>query len=350
MGSIMSLARESIQKLVPYSSARVESVQKGIHLDANENPFLREDALNRYPYPQPVFLRQILAQMYGVAASQLLMTRGSDEGIDLLTRVFCEAKQDAIVITPPTYGMYEVAAHIQGIRIIRIPLDQDTGFTLNKDNILNQQNSAIKLVFLCSPNNPTGNVLNTDDVIALCAALQNQALVVLDEAYIEFSTTKSLSHFVAQYPNLVVLRTLSKAFALAGARLGALIADQEVINLLMKVIAPYPIPSPVERVVMNALSAENQAIVRSQIQIIQREREKLRAFLTALHSVDYVFPSQANFLLVKVKNAAKWMDACKARQIIIRSRAQIEGLQNCVRITIGTAEENERLKEVLSYA
>jgi histidinol-phosphate aminotransferase len=349
MEFVIKLARQSIQKLVPYSSARTESMQKGIHLDANENPFLREDGLNRYPYPQPVLLRQRLADLYGVKSSQLLLTRGSDEGIDLLTRVFCEANEDAILITPPTYGMYEVAANIQGVRIIRVPLEKDSGFALNKDNILNQYNSAIKLIFLCSPNNPTGNILNSDDVITLCKTLQNQALVVLDEAYIEFSTTSSLSHLVSQYSNLVVLRTLSKAFGLAGARLGALIADPNIIELLMKVIAPYPIPIPVERAAMNALSIENQAMICSQIQSIRRERDKLQGFLTTLSSVEYVYPSQANFLLVKVNEASTWMDTCKSHGIIIRSRVNLQGLQNCVRITIGTEEENKRLTEVLSY-
>lgn len=349
MGFATKLARESIRKLVPYSSARTESMQKGIHLDANENPFWREDGLNRYPNPQPALLRQRLATMYGIEPSQLLMTRGSDEGIDLLTRVFCEANEEAIVITPPTYGMYEVAANMQGVRVIRIPLEKDSGFALNKEDILNQYNSTIKLIFLCSPNNPTGTILNSEDVITLCKAFQNQALVVLDEAYIEFSTTSSLSHLVLQYPNLVVLRTLSKAFGLAGVRLGALIADPNIIELLLKVIAPYPIPIPVERAAMNALSVENQAMVCSQIQNIRRERDKLQDFLTTLSSVEYVYPSQANFLLVKVHDASTWMDTCKVHEIIIRSRVNLHGLQNCVRITIGTEEENKRLKEVLSY-
>ena len=349
MTLITSLARKAVQKLVPYSSARLESIQEGIHLDANENPFVQAEGLNRYPYPQPILLRERLATLYGVPASQLLMTRGSDEGIDLLTRVFCEANEDAVVITPPTYGMYEVAANIQGIRVIKVPLEQEAGFALNRAGILNQQNAAIKLVFLCSPNNPTGNVLNSDEVLKLCSALKDQALVVLDEAYIEFSTIKSMSRFVSQYSNLIVLRTLSKAFGLAGARLGALIANEAVIELLRKVIAPYPIPTPVERIAMNALSEENQTKIRSQIKAIRKERSQLQDFLTSHPSVDCVYASEANFLLVKVDDAAKWMNVCQTHQIIIRSRVTLYGLQNCVRITIGTAEENERLKEVLSY-
>ncbi|MGQ3890796.1 histidinol-phosphate transaminase [Legionella sp. CNM-4043-24] len=349
MRCAVTLARESIRKLVPYSSARTESMPKGIRLDANENPFWREDGLNRYPDPQPALLRQRLADLYGVESSQLLMTRGSDEGIDLLTRVFCEANKDAILITPPTYGMYEVAANIQGAGIIRVPLDKESGFSLNKETILNLRNPAIKLIFLCSPNNPAGNILSGDDVITLCRAFQDQAIIVLDEAYIEFSTAGSLSHLVLQHPNLVVLRTLSKAFGLAGARLGALIADGSMIALLMNVMAPYPIPMPVERAAMKALSIENQALVRAEIQTIRQERDRLRAFLATLPSVEYVYPSQANFLLVKVNDASTWMDVCKAHDIIIRSRVNLLGLENCVRITIGTAEENKRLKEVLSY-
>lgn len=348
MGSILHLAREAIQQLVPYSSARLDSMQQGIHLDANENPFWRYDALNRYPYPQPALLRQTLADRYGVESSQLMMTRGSDEGIDLLIRVFCEANRDAVVVTPPTYGMYEVAASIQGANIVSIPLNREDGFALNTESILRQWNSAIKLIFLCSPNNPTGHVIPVDEVITLCEQLQNQALIVVDEAYVEFSTTTSLSTYVSQYPNLVILRTLSKAIGLAGVRLGSLIADRNVIALLMKVIAPYPIPTPVERAAINALSAANQANVLAQIQTIRTERENLRLFLQTLPSVEQVYPSQANFLLVKVNDASTWMDTCKKHHIIIRSRHQMPNLTHCVRITIGTAEEMTRLKEVLS--
>jgi len=344
---LIKLARESIQKLIPYSSARIESLPRGIRLDANENPFWRKDGLNRYPSPQPALLRQRLATLYGVKASQLLLTRGSDEGIDLLTRVFCEANKDAILITPPTYGMYEVAANIQGARIISVLLEKD--WALNKEEILKQGNSTLKLIFLCSPNNPTGNILNTEDVTAFCKAFQNQALIVLDEAYIEFSTTSSLARLVSDYPNLVILRTLSKAFGLAGARLGSLIANPEIIELLQKVIAPYPIPILVAKAAMKALSAENQARVKSQIQSLQKERDQLQEFLKSLSSVERVYPSQANFLLVKVKDVSTWMETCKAHQIIIRSRVHLPKLENCVRITIGTEKENKRLKEVLAY-
>jgi histidinol-phosphate aminotransferase len=335
------LAREPIKHLVPYSSARLESLQQGIHLDANKNPYLRDDALNRYPYPQPRHLRQSLADLYGMCSSQLLMTRGSDEGIDLLTRVFCEANKDAIMITPPTYAMYEVAANI------KVPLES-ANFALNKDTLLDQLDARVKLLFLCSPNNPTGTILDTAVLIDICEALKNKVIVVLDEAYIEFSTAQSMSAFVSQYPNLVVLRTLSKAYGLAGARLGSLIANQAIINLLHKVIAPYPIPVPVERTVTKALIPKNLALVKAQIKSLCKAREEMYTFLCTLSSVDCVYPSQANFILVRVNDALQWMASCKAQQIIIRSRAQMSGLENCVRITIGTTAENKRLKEVLT--
>lgn len=349
MKLITQLARESIQKLVPYSSARMECMQKGIRLDANENPVFREDGLNRYPDPQPSDLRLRLAELYSVEPSQLLMTRGSDEGIDLLIRVFCEAKKDAIIITPPTYGMYEVAANIQDVRVLKVPLENASGFALNTNSILKQWNSSIKLIFLCSPNNPTGNVLNCEEVLTLCNKLQNQALVVVDEAYIEFSSTDSLSSWVSQYPNLVILRTLSKAYGLAGARLGSLIANPGIIQLLLKVLAPYPVPVPVERVAMSTLSFENQAITNFQIQSICKERDKLYDYFYSLSSVKKVYPSQANFLLVEVNNALVWMTKCQSQGISIRSRADLYNLQNCVRITVGTEAENRRLKEVLFY-
>ncbi|HSW70991.1 MAG TPA: histidinol-phosphate transaminase [Gammaproteobacteria bacterium] len=349
MTLINNIARKSIQKLVPYSSARHENRQEGVRLDANENPFWREDGFNRYPDPQPELLRQKMAEMYGVKPSQLLMTRGSDEGVDLLVRSYCESSQDAIITTPPTYGMYEVAASIQGVGVLNVPLNIEEGFSFNKDNILDQWQPFMKIIFLCSPNNPTGNILNELDILALCEALKNKALVVVDEAYIEFSINTSLSRYVSQYPNLVVLRTLSKAFGLAGIRLGSLIANQDIVSLLTKVIAPYPIPTPVVQVALKSLSSENRELVNSQIQMIRNERNSLRSFLEKLPSVKCVYPSEANFLLVKVKDAQQWMSKCIDNKVIIRLRDKLFGLRNCVRITIGTKEENKKLQEVLSY-
>lgn len=349
MECLTQLARLSVQNMLPYRSARCENEALGIQLDANENPFWRDDLLNRYPYPQPEQLRKTLATLYGVKPAQLLMTRGSDEGIDLLVRVFCEANQDAVVLTPPTYGMYEVAANIQGAKIINVPLTVENGFALNPKAILQQWDPRMKLIFLCSPNNPTGNVLAAEEVLNLCEQLKNQALIVVDEAYVEFASTTSLSAYVEKYPNMVVLRTLSKAWGLAGVRLGSLIANEAIIALLKKVMAPYPLPFPIESIVMKALSIEGQALMKAQVQRIRSERESLRVFLEKRPSVVQVFPSEANFLLVKVRDALQWMDVCKQNHIIVRSRHQMLGLRHCLRISIGTREEMAYLKKVIQH-
>ncbi len=349
MESITHLARKAIQALVPYSSARLESNPVGIQLDANENPFEKEFGFNRYPQPQPPALKQKLAQRYGVNPSQLMITRGSDEGIDLLVRVFCEANCDSILITPPTYGMYEVAANIQGAGIQTVALIKEKEFALNPEAIVQQWKPGVKLVFLCSPNNPTGNVFYPEDILSLCAQLQNRAIVVIDEAYVEFSTQDSLAAFVNQFPNLVVLRTLSKAFGLAGVRVGSLIANEELIALFLKVLAPYPIPLPVEMAALSALQCDHLMRVDAQIGSIRQQRDQLKSFLEKHPEVEKIYSSHANFLLVRVQDAASWLSTCKKNQILIRSRDKIPGLQNCVRITIGTPLEMERLKEVLVH-
>jgi histidinol-phosphate aminotransferase len=350
MCPVEHLARASVLKLTPYCSARLESCPKGIHLDANENPFWREDGLNRYPDPQPERLKSILSQLYGVSTIQILITRGSDEGIDLLMRVFCEAGEDAVVITPPTYGMYEVSANVQGANIKAVPLLVEAGFALDKQHLLEEWDPSMKLIFLCSPNNPTGNVFAAEDILMLCEQLKNKALIVVDEAYIEFSTTESLSACLSYYDNLIILRTLSKAYGLAGVRLGSLLAHPDVIALLKKVIAPYPIPLPVVKAVLSVLSIKNQRLIQEEIQAIQAERERLFEFLRSLAYVQTVYPSEANFLLVRVQNAECWMSLCIKHDIAIRSRSQMLGLNNCVRISIGTQKENQRLQEVLADA
>lgn len=346
MNSPIHLARQDILDLIPYSAACHESnLKTGVRLDANENPFHRADGLNRYPDPQPMGLLQKLSQLYGVTPSQILMTRGSDEGIDLLCRVFCEAGRDGILTTPPTYGMYEVAAGIQGVVVTAVPLITALGFTLDINGILATWRPAIKLIFLCSPNNPTGNLFSATDILSLCESLTNQALIIVDEAYIEFASATSLSQYLARYPNLVLLRTLSKAYGLAGVRFGCVLADPSVIALLKKVISPYPIPALVANVVMDALSDESMRVTQLQIQAIRAEREQLRSSLQTLASVQKVYPSDANFLLLKVDDAARWMLACAEKQIAIRSRSNMLNLSQCVRISIGTVDENKQLLE-----
>lgn len=349
MNTLLNLARREVINLTPYSSARNESSQAGIRLDANENPFDLTNGLNRYPEPQPVSLRQKLSTLYGVSEAQLLITRGSDEAIDLLLRVFCQANQDGILITPPTYGMYAVAAGIQGAFIQSVPLLIDRGFDLDVDAIIKQWLSQIKLMFFCSPNNPTGNILDTASIIALCERFHDKSLIVIDEAYIEFSLSQSLAGFLECFPNLVILRTISKAYGLAGVRCGSVLAHPTVITLLGKIIAPYPIPTPVVKVVLDALSDANIKRTQTQVQTIRLLREQLRAFLQNRPSVRCVYPSEANFLLLAVDSPSRWMQACRERGIVIRDRSNIPGLTDCVRISIGTPEEIQTLQEVLSY-
>lgn len=349
MKHLHNLARKDVLDLIPYSSARHESHQAGIHLDANENPFASVGCFNRYPEPQPMHLCQKLCALYGVSASQLLMTRGSDEAIDLLLRVFCQAKLDGILITPPTYGMYAVSAGIQGAFIESVPLVPARGFDVDVEGILKQWRPNIKLMFFCSPNNPTGNVLDTASILALCEYFQDKAIIVIDEAYIEFSTSKSFSGFLTRFQNLVILRTISKAHGLAGVRCGSVLAHPDLITLLKKVIAPYPIPTPVSDCVLAALSDARQAQTAYYIQTIREEREQLCAFLQQHPAVKIVYPSEANFLLVAVDSPNRWMTVCRDNGIVIRSRSNIPGLADCVRISIGTPEENQILQEVLSH-
>ncbi len=343
---LISLARKEVLDLVPYSSARNESDRFGINLDANENPFAMQQGFNRYPEPQPDSLRQKLCALYDVSTSQLLITRGSDEAIDLLIRAFCQANQDGIVITPPTYGMYEVSARIQGALITSVPL-LSPDFALDEDAVIDKWHTNIKLIFLCSPNNPTGNRLDLEAVLKLCTYFRDKALIVMDEAYIEFSTSHSMVKYLDEFPNLVILRTLSKAYGMAGVRCGSLIAAPQIITLLRKILAPYPIPMPVLNVALDALSNSNIAQRNVQIKMIQAQKEQLRLFLQRHPSVKKVYPSEANFLLVAVESPAHWMSVCRDRGVVIRDRSNIAGLSDCVRITIGTPEENKILLEVL---
>lgn len=348
MNNLVNLARKEVINLIPYSSARNENSQEGIHLDANENPFYFAHGYNRYPEKQPAKLRQKFCTLYNVDETQLLITRGSDEAIDLLLRVFCRANEDGILITPPTYGMYSVSAHIQGAFIQPVPLLQTESFALNVTAIIKQWQPKIKLIFLCSPNNPTGNTLDIQAILELCKYFEHKAFIIIDEAYIEFSTHNSLASFLPIFSNLVILRTTSKAYGLAGVRCGCMLAHAELISLLAKVITPYPIPSPVVQTVLEALSDNNIERIQTQIQTIQAQREKLRAFLQKKPSVKCVYPSEANFLLVAVDSPISWLRVCQENGIIIRDRSAMQGLSDCIRISIGNPAENLRLQEVLA--
>ncbi len=346
---VLALVRPEIRALAPYSSARKESKGGRVWLDANENPATPsagKQLLNRYPEPQPADLVAKLASLYGAAPAQCLVTRGSDEGIDLLLRTFCRAGQDAILITPPTYGMYVVAAGIQGAKVVSVPLVRNTNFGLDADAVIKAASPEVKLVFLCSPNNPTGGLLERSAVMNVVGALAGRAVVVVDEAYVDFSGQPSLAAEIPANPNLVILRTLSKAFGLAGARVGTTLADPAVIAVLQKVIAPYPIPSPVLAAALAALTPEGLAAAKQSVATLVAERTRLAAALAKLPLVKQVWPSDTNYVLIAVPDAAKAMAAARHTGVIWRDRSK--DVPNTIRITIGTAAENNETLEVLS--
>ena len=346
---VLKLVRPDILSLTAYSSARKEAKGGRVWLDANENPetpSAHQPLLNRYPEPQPVELVTKLAALYGVAPAQCLVTRGSDEGIDLLLRTFCRANLDAILFTPPTYGMYVVAAGIQGAQVVMVRLLRERNFALDAAAVLKAVTPAVKLVFLCSPNNPTGGLLDRTEVMAVVRGLAGRAVVVVDEAYVDFSGQPSLAAEIPTNPNLVVLRTLSKAFGLAGARVGTTIANPAVIAVLQKVIAPYPMPTPVVQAALAALTPEGLAASHASVAALVAERARLAAELPKLKAVKQVWPSDTNYLLVEVADSTKAMAAGRAAGVIWRDRSK--DVPNSIRITVGTAEENNATLEVLS--
>lgn len=346
---VLALVRPDILALAPYSSARKESKGGRVWLDANENPetpAAHQPLFNRYPEPQPPDLIAKLAGLYGVPPAQCLVTRGADEGIDILLRTFCRAGQDSILITPPTYGMYVVAADIQGAKTLRVPLLREKSFALDPDAVIKAATPEVKLVFLCSPNNPTGGLLDRAAVMSVVRALAGRAVVVVDEAYVDFSGQPSLATEIPTNPNLVILRTLSKAFGLAGARVGTTIADPALIAVFQKVIAPYPIPAPVLNAALAALTPDGLAAARESVRALIAERGRLLAELPKLATVKHVWPSDSNYILVEVADSAKAMAAGRAAGVIWRDRSK--DVPNTIRLTVGTAAENNQSLEVLS--
>jgi histidinol-phosphate aminotransferase len=347
--SVLDLARPEIRALQPYSSARMEASGGQVLLNANESawapPGDHELACNRYPDPQPAPLIDALAGLYGVRASQVLVGRGSDEAIDLLVRAFCRAGQDAIAIQPPTFGMYAVSAHIQGASVITVPLAAD--FTLDVDAVLAALTPAVKLVFVCTPNNPTGQLVPLRDVTRLAQALAGRALLVVDEAYIEFSDAPSAAALIDQFDNVAVLRTLSKAWALAGARIGTLLANEQVIALLRRIMAPYPLPRPCVALALQALTASGQDAARAHIAVVHEQRERMARALAAVPGVREVLPSQANFLAVRFDDASAVYQRLLGAGIVVRDIHRYPQLGDALRITVGLPEENDRVLDVL---
>jgi histidinol-phosphate aminotransferase len=349
---IESLARPEIVAMKPYSSARKEAPGKGILLNANESPrsLLEEPgSLNRYPEPQPSELILRLANLYEVPQEQVLVTRGSDEGIDLLVRVFCRAGQDAILHCPPTFGMYQIAAQTQGAESVSVTRKADDGFRLDQQAMLNrlQQDDRIKLVFLTSPNNPTGDIIGNEFLRQLLQLTQDRAIVVLDEAYVEFCDQASASGMIAEHENLVVLRTLSKAWAAAGLRCGAVLAQPSVISLLRRVIAPYPLPSPVVSLALRMLERD---VLEKQKHLLHELRNCKRVLLDRLSPLGFireVLPGEANFVLIRVDQPGELLTFCADRGVIIRGFPADPLLQGCIRISVGSEDDIMILAGVL---
>ncbi|MGN6437351.1 MAG: histidinol-phosphate transaminase [Agriterribacter sp.] len=338
--NINDLVRDNVKKLVPYSSARDEfKGEASVFLDANENslgsPYTKW--YNRYPDPHQLKIKEKLAAIKGVPAENIFIGNGSDECIDLLFRGFCNPGKDNVIICPPTYGMYQVSAEINDVEIKKVPLLDN--FQLDLIHLENQVNDFTKIIWLCSPNNPTGNSLNREDIEVV---LNNfPGLVVIDEAYINFSRHRSFIQELGEYPNLVVLQTLSKAWGLAALRLGMAFASTAIIEVYNKIKPPYNIGQATQDIVLNAL--DNVENVNEMIRILVQQREFLREKLESLPQVEHIYPSDANFLLVKVREARAAYNFLLTKGIVVRDRSNVQLCEGCLRITVGSQAENDSL-------
>ena len=329
---LKSLVRPNIWALKPYSSARDEFTgNEGIFLDANENPFGRK---NRYPDPHQRLLKQALSERKQFPAENIFIGNGSDEVIDLVYRIFCEPAHDRVILCPPTYGMYEVSANIHNVEVVRVPLTD--AFELNIDEILSHD---ARCLFVCSPNNPSGNRLkNVERLLE-----EFRGIVVVDEAYIDFCGDKSFTELLPKYPNLIVMQTFSKAWALASARVGIAYASADIIGLMDKTKPPYNVSAFNQEEALKALSKPEKQAYR--VAVILQERALLEKELAQLPLVHRIYPSDANFLLVEVDDADKLYNHLVSQKVIVRNRSSV--VRNCLRITVGTPEENRILLEEL---
>lgn len=350
---INQLAREELVDMVPYQSARrlfasADSQVDNIWLNANEAPGsgdyrVNAQNINRYPDFQPDNLMQAYSQYTSLETNQLLATRGADEGIELVIKAFCRAYQDNILICPPTYGMYAISAQAQGVGIVKVPQIDNQ---LDIDGI-KAQVGKVKVVFLCSPGNPTGNLLDKAQIEQTIELFQDNAIVVVDEAYIEFSAQDTVQGLLKKYDNLIVLRTLSKAFGLAGLRCGFTLANPAIITMLSKVIAPYPISAPVAEIASAALNQEGLAVMRTNVEQSNALRTSLSQWLNEQTWCVRVLPSQANFVLFECIDKDAIFNALKDQNILIRDQSSQLQLANCLRISIGSESELNLLKNVL---
>lgn len=346
--SLRTLVRPDLARLEAYSAA--EQVSDTIRLNANESSWHLDGddfrrPLNRYPEIRPAKLKALLSARFGCPRDSLLVTRGSSEAIDLLIRVFCRSGQDSILIARPTFSMYEHYALIQGAGVQSIDLNANEGFVLDPDALLAASDETTKLIFLCSPNNPTGTSIQRSTITQILDETVGECAVVVDEAYIEYSESQSCASLLQQYEHLVVLRTLSKALAFAGARCGGVIGNPEIIGVLDAVQAPYALATPVVECVEDALQSQLSETAEQEVALTIAERERTRASLEDLAIVSRTWPSDANFLLVEFSDVDAVMDATRKEGILLRGYGS--SLPGCIRISIGTPAENTALLGVL---
>jgi len=354
MSGVLDLVREDLRGFAGYASARSTRLEGEIWLNANEsawpNPGDAGGLCRRYPEPQPQALRERLATLYGCTSEQLLVGRGSDEAIDLLVRALCVPGRDGVLYTPPVFGMYAVSARLQNAPALEVPLrDDEAGLVADIEAIIaTAKQGNARLVFLCSPSNPGGRSIALAQVEQVAVALRGQALVVVDEAYAEFADEASVVSLLPRHDNIAVLRTLSKAHALAAARIGCVIADASLIAVLRRCQAPYPIPAPCTALALDGLSDAALARTRERIAVVRAERERLGAALARLPGVRRVYPSDANFLLVRLVDAEAAFQRLLVAGVVVRDQRGAPQLHDALRITLGTPEQNARVLGVLA--
>ena len=342
--NIDTLVRNNVKNMSSYSSARDDysggANKKLIYLDANESPF--DNGINRYPDNKHTELKKVISNIKNINVNQIVFGNGTDEILDLIVRVFCNPNKDKIITLPPTYGMYDVIANTNGVENIEIPLKSD--FSIDKNEILKLSSKTTKILFLCSPNNPTGNSFDTNDLIDLIKGFNG--VVVVDEAYIDFSSKQSLISLINENNNLIITQTMSKAYGMAGIRLGMGFSNQKIINYLNKIKPPYNINVLTERKALEELNKIDE--IKKNIDLVLNQRKLLISCLEKLDFIDKIYKSDANFLLVKVDNADFRYNQLLEKGIIVRNRSNQPLCQNCLRITIGTENENKSLIKILN--
>jgi histidinol-phosphate aminotransferase len=345
MSDALKLVRQELLNVKPFDTTR-EGFEHGVLLDANESPW--NNHLNRYiDSMTDELILEKLAHFYQVDISNILLTRGSCEGIDLLVRAFCQAYQDTVLVCPPTFSIFAQCAAIQGAKVISVPLLKDQNFALDKQALLDSVNHHTKLVFICTPNNPTGNLIPLADIVDIIKTLQGRAMVIVDEAYIEFAHGESAAKLINEFSNVVVLRTLSKAFGLAGIRCGVLLTQNPLIKILTAMMLPFPLSILTTNAVKEAITPDKIKNTQKQILYIQQQREVVKKALQTLPIVKQVWDSQGNFLFVKFEDIHAVMKACKENTILVRHFLGIKEYENCLRISIGLQEQNQQLISML---